>query len=161
MVCSSGFTVNKIKKKQMQLQMWSFAVPVAHKKRRKKKPTIIHARLFCHLQTLSHFVTAGINICDGANTAVPCSVCFMSASHRGYGKNNTMELPGGIHAVELCRRMWSPLEACAVTLQLVEEKWQPELAADDLWAWLLAFYFSGSWMDVWVLNTTPTFLQAD
>lgn len=58
----------------------------------------------------------------------------LSASHRGYGKNNTMELPGGIHAVELCRQMWSPLEACAVALQLVEEKWQPELAADDLWA---------------------------
>lgn len=38
------------------------------------------------------FVTAGINICHGASAAVPYAASFISASHRGYGKNNTAVL---------------------------------------------------------------------
>lgn len=87
----------------------------------------------CHILSLQGSIFA----------AVPCSVCFMSALHGGYGRNKSRVLLGGF--VELWRWRWSPVEVCAVTSRLVEEKWQPELAVDDLWARRrLAFYFSGS-----------------
>lgn len=37
MAYSSGFTMSKIKKKQMHLQMESFAASVAHKKKKKNQ----------------------------------------------------------------------------------------------------------------------------
>jgi len=66
---------------------------------------------------------------------------------------------GEVRAMELCKWTWAPGKAQAVTFLLVE-KAASSFTMGSLGPWWLAFCFSGSWVGVWVFNTTPTVLQA-
>lgn len=103
--------------------------------------------------SLSHFVTAGINICHGAKAAAPYAASFRG----GYAKNiSVVQLLGVVMpwtwtngSSLLLKHPWSPLCWC---------KRQPEPCQGDLG---LAVGLRGSWARVWVLNTAAAVLQAD